>query len=254
MRRIVSLSGFVLAMALFCIVALFPIHAQAVTYKKYNDGSVFRLKRNSSLLYKYTLTEDSLVEIDYAYNTYGNACFIIMDSNLSGVWSYYADNESGKQFVVLNAGTYILDFYESSPDNASYTATTKFKIISTPASSINKDNYCREKTITIEARKWVKIVQTNGSEYTRWYQIVVPETRKVSIDLPAGNMSDINIFNINNMKKYDMEFGGKTLKSYRTKNRLSKGRYFVLVHPYNISTYTYEGKPGTGIFYQFRWY
>ena len=244
MNKDISLTGLICATVFTVLFALIPVRAEAATIKTYTEGKVVRAQLPEEVLYKYTLTEDSLIEINYAYNNSDEGGVLIYQEGdfLNSVEKQFFFNESGKVFTALNAGTYYIDFFEDCGNR-----TIKVKMTVTPASKYSKGNYCKAKAVSLEQRKWEKLVQTRHYEYSRWYVIKVPKTQKVSIDMPSGNSDETYLFNSKCSKRYSTNYDGRTQV---TKNRVQAGTYYIAIHPFNVSTYNMR----RGVFYQFRWY
>ena len=259
MSRKISLLGLFSALALLAVLVLIPMRANAATtFKTYNNGTVVSLKRAGKLYYQYTLAEDSLVEINFS-NNYSFQTNIVIYSDKEMTQTVYYVNETheytnAKVFVPLVKGTYYIDMCEGDMYYAG-TNEAKAKLTATPVSSINKNNYTRNKAIQLASNKWAKIVQTPDNEYCRWYKITVPKTQKVTFDIASGEYYFINLINIKNGKYYNMEHNGRTIT---TQNRVSAGTYYVYVHQYPIlSLYEpsyFAGNPYVGVYYQFMWY
>lgn len=259
MSRKISLLGLFSTIALLAVLVLIPMRANAATtFKTFNDGSVVTLKREGKVYYQYTLAEDSLVELKFSYNYSFKANIVIYsDKEMTNQIYYMYDTyeyTNSKAYIPLVKGTYYINMCEG---DMYYLGTpeTKVKISSTPVSSINKNNYTRNKAIQLASNKWVKIVQTPDNEYCRWYKITVPQTQKVTFDIASGEYYFINLINIKNGKYYNMNMSGR---EFVTQNRVSAGTYYVYVHPYPIlSLYEpsyFSGNPYVGGYYQFMWY
>lgn len=244
MKKIISLTGLICATVFAALFVLIPVRAEAATMKTYTEGKVVRTQTQGKVCYEYTVDVDSLIEINYAYNTSdeGGVIFYEDKEMVHDVDVRYFYNESGKVFVALNAGTYYVDIYENYNDR-----TTKVKMTSTPASQYSQGNYCKAKAISLEKKQWAKAVQTRQYEYSRWYVIKVPKTQKVTIDCASGYMGSIYLFNSKCTKYYYTDFNGRT---QTTTNRVPAGTYYIAAHTYNIGTYNQN----VGVYYQFRWY
>ena len=246
MNRKISLVGIISAIAFLAVLVLVPMRAEAATIKTFTDGKTVALKKSGAVTYKYVLDDDALVEINYAYNNSGRTYIgVYTDKNLSKyVASIYPSTASGKQFYALQKGTYYLDMYEGG-QYWSGTPTAKVKITSTPASSINKDNYCRKKAQTITAKKWVKVVQSPNYEYDRYYLIKLTKTQKINIDVPAGSTYNFYIYEGKTLNSVSLSRGKQTITS---ENKYAAGTYILVIRAGSFNTYR------LGDFYQFKWY
>lgn len=246
MNRKISLVGIISAIAFLAVLVLVPMRAEAATTKTFTDGKTVALKKEGTVYYKYVLNDDALVEINYAYNNAGRVgVAIYSDKNMSKfVASFYPSDVSGKQFYALQKGTYYINMYEGS-QYWSGTPTAKVKIASTPASSINKDNYCRKKAQTITAKKWVKVVQSPNYDYDRYYLIKLTKTQKINIDVPAGDTYDFRIYEGKTLNSVSLSRGKQTITS---ENKYAAGTYILVISSGSFNTYR------TGYFYQFKWY
>lgn len=267
MNRKISLLGLLSTLAFLAVLVLVPIRVNAAepVFKVYNEGTVVKMKTNGKIYYKYTLEEDALVEFTYAYNNNYELRINIfdtkeMDYQLCYLYDGYS-NTDGKAYLALEKGTYYINMYEG---GASYSQPNqaKVKITSTPSESYNKENYCRSTAYKLEARKWVKLVETANNEYVAWYKITVPKKQKVTIDIAAGYDGYFALINIKNGKYYDFEYSGRAIV---TENNLAAGTYYLAVHPRlsssicSIDDYAYyynhyAQSTKIGAFYQFRWY
>ena len=244
----------VISAALFMAVFIFlPLKAEAATaVRKYEEGKVVRLKSPEQEIYIYSLEEDSIVEINYAYNYSGKVhySFYYNKSFGNNCWNGQITEESGKDFVVLEKGDYFLYMYEAV--ESSEQATAKVKLTSTPVSAYNKDNYCGDKAQNLPAKKWIKLAQTKRTEYSRWYKITVTDTKKVTIDMPAGYLYYVAFVNPKNGKNYNLSY--KDDRTLQTRNRVSPGTYNIVVHYLGTYVTTYPHTTRYGMYYQFRWY
>lgn len=224
------------------------MRADAATLKTFKDGSTVKLQHDGTYLYKYTIAEDSLVEISWAgvVKPYGIDIYVYADKACSKriTWNYTSD-ASGKMFLALKKGTYYLNLYEGVA-SSTRTTTGKVKIKSTPATAINKDNYTLGKAAALEAKKWAKVVQTPLYNYARWYKIKITKAQKVTIDTPLKNATFFDVYS-SSLMRCPVEYSGTTV----TTDKLAKGTYFLRVSAMTPTNFT-QGRGG--LYLQFKWH
>ena len=248
MKKGISLLGVISGIAFMFVLAFIPMRAQAATLKTYKEGSVVLLKSEGKYLYEFTLEEDSLINIDYAYNSaLDGELHFYEDMQMERYMTYvFLTKESGNEQFVLNKGTYYISMY----DNAN--TTTKVKIVATPAKTFDKGNYCASEAQSLAARKWVKFASTRDYEYTRWYSIKTTKTQKITIDMPAGSYYYLTVINAKNGKQYQMHYDNS--RTITTLNRVPAGNYYITVHFVGMLQKLSGPESPFGMYYQFRWY
>ena len=248
MKKGISFMGVIGAIAFMIVLAFIPMRAQAATFKTYNDGSVVLLKRQGKIYYTYTLEEDSVVEINYAYNEYkSSSMYIYRTKEMTDdpMWEIWSVKEKDKLYYVLRKGTYYIDMYDD-------LAMTKVKLTSTPVAAYDKGNYCAAEAQPLSANKWAKFAISKDYEYTHWYKIKTTKTAKVTIDVPHGAMF-YTLINAKNKKEYPLVVNYED-QQLVTKNRIPAGNYYIAVHWIGVLYNAYATDNSLGCYYQFRWY
>ena len=226
-----------LALLVFILV---PIHAEA---KVLESGKTVPLKLKDVVNYKFTIKEDSLVQFQWSNNVNDRTSIIVYQDSAKTriIDSAYPSAETGTLSIALKAGTYYARMYDGS---ALYEPVAKVKYTATPASKINKDNYCRGKAIALKANTNAKIVQTPLYDYTRWYKITLPKAQKVTINISSGSQYYIDLYSPS-MQTYNSLVSSKSIV---TQDKLAAGTYFIIVSP----RHSYAQNVA-GTYYVFKW-
>lgn len=203
------------------LVTLLPMSACAsnkVEPMKYNYWYI--LKDDISTVYKVKVTADTLFVVNWTNNRGGSYVTVYPDKECeeNSIYNILGDDysmNSGTKGLVLYRGTYYI--YMKDYDNK-----VKVKFLK-KANTINKQNYCISKAITMTKNKKYEYSQSKKINFTRWYKIKLTKSQEISI---VGYDSEYGY------KLYDSNFNTVNCK-YSEKNR----------------TITTRGKQPKGIYY-----
>jgi len=245
MKKITQRSSILLGfVGLFIIAAVLflPIKANAAVLK---SGKTVNLTAHGEVYYKLVLKEDSLCKFAYSNNNdLASDIDIYLDSKRSKVVKYnFIKKKSGNLYVVLKAGTYYIDMYDG------YTAskaTTVVTFTSTAVTKVNKNNYCRAKALSLASGKYAQVAQSPMYDYTRWYKIKVPKTKKIVFNAPAGGASSIYVYSTD-LTRYYTDYNSDNTKA-TTEEKLPAGYYYVYIPSYG----SYR-QGACGQFISFKW-
>ncbi len=217
----------VLSMLLMAFLVFIPMNVKAATVE---NGQTVKLLNQGKQFYKFTLADDSLVQISWTNNKGSSEMFLYPDKERSEELRFISFNgEKGKTFVALAKGTYYFDMYDNNSKPA-----TKVKFNWTAASTYSKGNYSLKKAQTLKADTIVHVVQVHKYDYTRWYKITLTKGQKLTIMAPYGNLympsiwdSKSNSVNLSCTNNTFSSSGYPT--SYTTDQKLPKGTYYISI-------------------------
>ncbi len=125
--------------------------------------------------------------------------------------------------VIVSSGTYYIHYFGEESDD---TACVKYTF--TPIK--DKKNYCKAKAISLKAGNKVKIYQIPKRGFNRYFKIKLGSKKKITvysecnIDIFNAKGKDLDVSSA--FAEDDIGFNG--LK-YRTKKKLPKGTYYIVV-------------------------
>jgi hypothetical protein len=235
-----SLLG-ILSVLLMAFIVFIPMNAGAATVE---NGQSVKLLQKGKQFYKFTLKDDSLVQVSWTNNNNCSDMIIYKDKTKNDYYSYIEfEGKKGKTFIALAKGTYYFDVFDYS---SKPTTTVKFNW--TPASDYNKDkNYSVKTAKPLKADTIVHVVQVRKYDYYRWYKITLTKGQKLTIMAPYGNIDrpfvlnsklDILDFNVT----YDSAH-----KSYTSDEKLPRGTYYIAVPP------SFNSNFKVGYYVAFKW-
>ena len=229
--------------------SMFTVRVNAASYPTVKSNTVITIKTNkhwngseyvqNSTLYKMTLSADSAVNFKWAGNTGGRLTInIYADAAESKSCGYVStDGKSGHFYHALGKGTYYIRMYDGSTDY-SYTATSKVRIIITPATKINKNNYCRANAISLAKNTTVSIAMTPHYDYVRWYKITLSAAAVINVYTNKNGGSYIYLYD----SKLNSLSCTRGTKQVTTQDKQPKGTYYIKVGMYStFGTYDRKG-------------
>ena len=120
---------------------------------------------------------------------------------------------------------------------------TQVKITKKSIKSINKNNYCIGKAITMSKNKKYDIAQTINENYRRWYKISLPKTQELTIY--GYSMDEMNdgfyaLYDSNyNELGCVYNYNKKTIKA---RGKQKKGTYYFVVYECSFREIADNGK------------
>ena len=226
-KRTNLIMGLVFALLLF-VVVLNPLRAEAAAkVKTLKNGVSTTMGKEGQFVYKLTLNEDSVVKVTWSENNNNHFYFAIHKSQSldAQIVSKFPDTAKGNISYALKKGTYYVEMYDGY-SFSSYTPTAKVKFEWQDASIINKNNYCRAKAISLDAKTAARVAQTPTQDYVRWYKIKLTKSQKLSINVLNGSYSYIRVLSPS-YTSYETSYSKGTLT---TTEKLSSGTYFICVN------------------------
>ncbi len=246
MKQIKILFFGLFSMLLMAFIAFIPMRANAATIE---NGQTVVLQEYGKQFYKFTLEDDSLVQIYWARNNSKSCDFNIftdkdklMEHYLR--WVNLNSNKTGRVFMALKKGTYYVEMYE-----VSETPTTTVRINWTSAEKYDKRNYSAKTAQLLEADTTVRVAQVGQYSYMRWYKIKVTKAHKVTITETYG--APLYLFTIYSSDFRDLgDMYNWTFSSDGTERTLDKklavGTYYIVMRNQD-----YTSKMGTAA--SFKW-
>ncbi len=213
----------IISMLLMAFLVFIPMNAKAATVE---NGQTVKLLNPDKQFYKFTLADDSLVQISWTNNKGASEMVLYPDKDRSSRLKYILFNgKKGKTFIVLAKGTYYFDMYDEQ-----YTPETRVKFNWTPASKYDKGNYSLETAQTLKADTIVHVAQVHKYNYFRWYKITLTKGQKLTIMAPYGNLYMPFILDSKcNIIYHNYGSASNDVTSYTTDQKLPKGTYYILV-------------------------
>ena len=181
-------------MAFIIILALLPVSAFA-SYKveplKYNYW--YSLKEDVRTVYRVKVTADTILTVNWKNNRGESYVGVYPDKECDESSIYrFLDSDyrmgEGTNGVVLYRGTYYI--FMRDDDNK---AKVKF---SKKPNTINKQNYCISKAITMTKNKKYEFSQSKNINYKRWYKIKLTKSQEISI-VGFGRDYDYTLYDSN---------------------------------------------------------
>lgn len=225
-RRIVAL-----LLALIIVSALLPVSSLAVyKYQNLKFNQWYRLQKAeldddyeyNLTIYKVKVTTDTLIMVNWK-NQVKDSAYASIHSEKGctdeELFWLIGNGDAGSRGIVLYPGTYYIRMYD---DNNK----TQVKFTKKSIASVNKPNYCLQKSITLKANKKAALVHTKKYNYDHWYKIKLPKNKKVTFffnDLPGwyvfydSNLNEIRCKENNS---------NNTITTYGVQ---SKGTYYIVL-------------------------
>lgn len=226
------------SMLLLFFFAFIPMRAEAATIE---NGKNTKLLQSGQQFYKFTLSDDSLVQVYWSNNTKnGTAITLYVDKDKKKMidFLYPSGQKTGKEFYALKKGTYYVDMYD-------YYQVASVKITWNVASKYDKQNYCMAKATTLNKDTIANVVQTPRYDYSRWYRIKLTKAQKVTILSPYGNGGFVYLYSPS-WQSYQFSTADSTNKV--TTDKLAAGTYYIRVA---MDGSYYQGVEGSYI--AFKW-
>lgn len=136
---------------------------------------------------------------------------------------------TGSNLYAFNAGRYYVVPHDPKEN-------TQMKLTLTAA--VNKPNYCKNNAVALKKNKTVTIGQTPNHAYTRWYKITLSGAQKLRLytneGITSGFNAPLDLYDAKLKKIYLDEtvifsHSSYSRKTYVSKEKLSKGAYYVRV-------------------------
>ena len=249
----------VLLLVLATLVSVIALPAEAATSSiTVTSGKTYSLKTNYSYnssgdrvknktYYKLTLDADSVVKVAWSKNTADKASIIFYSNSARDKTVRYVntyEKTSGSENLALKKGTYYLDMYDGY-SNSDYTATTKVTITVTPATEINKSNYCKAKASSLSKDTYVTVAQTPNYSYARWYKIKLTAKQVVTIYTNDNMGYKVRLYDAS-MNRISCTSGSKKVVS---QDKLASGTYYIYV----TDTTSFSGQGRLGEYIRLKW-
>lgn len=217
--------------AFITILALLPVSAFA-SYKveplKYNYW--YSLKEDVSTVYKVKVTADTILTVNWKNNSGESYVNVYPDkecdeSIIYGFLHNAYSMSSGTNGMILYRGTYYI--YMSDDYNK-----TKVKF-SKKVNTINKQNYCINKAITMTKNKKYQYSQSKNINYKRWYKIKLTKSQEITmvvhgLDNDYGYNYTLYDSNFNRINCEDSEKNGTI--TITTRGKQPKGIYYLALY------------------------
>ena len=178
---------------LMLFVVFIPMRANAATIE---NGKGVKLLAEGKQFYKFTLDDDSVIQLSWGKNNNGLArVTIYADKNKSSyIRGYSMGSATGKLYVCMKKGTYYVDMYDGNSTKKPQ-ATMKFTWES--GKKYSRGNYSLATAYSLKANTIEQVAQIRKYDYDRWYKIKLTKTQKITLQVPYGPAYYIYVFNSN---------------------------------------------------------
>ena len=207
------------------LISILPVSAFA-SYKveplKYNYW--YSLKEDVSTVYKVKVTADTILTVNWKNNRGESSVIVYPDKecNESSIYRYLDSDyskSSGTNGTVLYRGTFYI--YMDDYDNK---AKVKF---SKKPNTINKQNYCISKAITMTKNKKYEYSQSKNINYKRWYKIKLTKSQEISI-VGYDRGYDYTLYD-SNFNRINCKYSENS-RTITTRGKQPKGIYYLALH------------------------
>lgn len=236
----------IFSLLLMAFIAFIPMRANAAIIE---NGQTVVLQQYGKQFYKFTLEDDSLVQIYWARNN-SKACDFNIYTDKDKAPEHYLrwvslnSNKTGREFIAMRKGTYYVEMYE-----VSETPKTTVRINWTSAEKYDKRNYSPKTAQLLEADTTVRVAQVGQYNYLRWYKIKVTKAHKVTITETYG--TPLYLFTVFSSDFRDLgDMYGWIFSSDGTERTLNKK---LAVGTYYIVMWEQDYTSNTGIAASFKW-
>lgn len=212
-------------MVFITIVALLPVSAFA-SYKveplRYNYW--YSLKEDVSTVYRVKVTADTIFTVNWKNNRGESYVAVYPDKECdeSSIYRFLDSGysiSSGTDGMVLYRGTYYILMGD-------YDNKAKVKFSKKP-NTINKQNYCISKAITMTKNKKYEYSQSKSINYKRWYKIKLTKSQEISI---VGYDSEYGItLYDSNFNRINCKYSEKN-RTITTRGKQPKGIYYLALN------------------------
>lgn len=245
-----------MAVALCLITCFMPQRADASTTKYVTK--INTLAQNTYVTSKgynsvYSTSTSSYTKTSYFYKiTVPAGGYVTFHTNSTSKSIYlYRTIKKNKSYFDSNNINYLYNkktYYRVLPSGVYYVFAEKglkfkwvFHKTTTPT------NYCRSKAYGLSASKKTTTVFPRGYEFNRWYKITVTSKKTLYLyltDLTTGYTLSVDVLTAGGIKVYTTSVNDTT---YRTKEAVTKGTYYLRVSPHDYTSTTdyYKGRIGT---------
>ena len=222
----------IFSLLLMAFIAFIPMRANAAIIE---NGQTVVLQQYGKQFYKFTLEDDSLVQIYWARNN-SKACDFNIYTDKDKAPEHYLrwvslnSNKTGREFIAMRKGTYYVEMYE-----VSETPTTTVRINWTSAEKYDKGNYSAKTAQPLEADTTVRIAQVGQYSYMRWYKIKVTKAHKIELTEDYDYIYGLTVFssdfrNLGDQYGFTMSLDGK---SKTLNKKLAVGTYYICLYMYD---------------------
>ncbi len=231
----------IVSMLLMAFIVFIPMNAKAA---KVTNGDSVKLEKPGKQFYRFTLGEDSLVQLNWSKNAKKKAVIRIYDDKNKMTLVHAVSNmgSNGKDFIALDAGTYYVDMFDNTA-----TPTTVVKFSWTSASKYSRENYSAKTAKKLNPDTLVTIVCTNNYNYDRWYKITLTEAQKVTIKAPYGGVAYLYIYN-KDFEWLNDNYDSNDNTIFSSVDVLPKGMYYIFCDVSKTNFYS-----GLGNYITFKW-
>ena len=214
---------------LMAFIAFIPIRTNAATIE---NGQTVKLQDQGKQFYKFTLEDDSLVQIYWTKNNKISSNLDIYSDKEKEehlYWVHLNKGKTGREFLAMKKGTYYVDMYDMAD-----IPTTTVRINWTSAEKYDKGNYSAKTALPLEADTTVRAVQVGQYSYVRWYKIKVTKAHQVKITIDDNYISSIYSMDIFASDFRDLgEMYGYTVsadgRSKTVNKKLAVGTYYIVL-------------------------
>ncbi len=231
----------IVSLLLMAFIVFIPMNAKAA---KVTNGDSVKLEKPGKQFYRFTLGEDSLVQLNWSKNAKKKAVIRIYDDKNKMTLVHAVSNmgSNGKDFIALDAGTYYVDMFDNTA-----TPTTVVKFSWTSASKYSRENYSAKTAKKLNPDTLVTIVCTNNYNYDRWYKITLTEAQKVTIKAPYGGVAYLYIYN-KDFEWLNDNYDSNDNTIFSSVDVLPKGTYYIFCDVSKTNFYS-----GLGNYITFKW-
>ena len=231
---------------LMLFVVFVPMRASAATIE---NGKSVKLLAEGKQFYKFTLDDDSVLQVSWSKNNNNLAYAVIWtDKNrTNSVYGFSPSTASGKEYICLKKGTYYVDMCDG---NSSKKPQATMKFTWESGSNYSRGNYSMETAYDLKSGTLEQVAQIRKYSYIRWYKVKLTKTQTLTLQIPYGDPYEFSVLSTKegwiSMNTSNYNSDNKTISSY---SKLPAGTYYIMLFDYSM----YYGYSTVGQYYAFKW-